>query len=99
MSDQDLAIAGQDATIAHWSADDDIARAVAVYAHARHEADQAHARCVNTTKILGPRIWREGHPLDREKLRQRRVWRYRTRVCFQHLTQALRDWRPTGGGH
>jgi hypothetical protein len=82
----------------HWD-DDALSRACAVYAETRDEAERAQARCVHTTNILGKGIWRRGHPLDREKLRQRRVWRYRARICFQHLVKALADWRPTGRGH
>jgi hypothetical protein len=88
----------EDGVISRWS-DEGIAHACRVYEHARHEAERAHARCVRTMAILGARVWREGHPLDREKLYQRRVWRYRARVCFEHLTQALAEWAPQGRGH
>jgi hypothetical protein len=88
----------EDAAFAHWS-DDGIARAAAIYPHAKHEAERWRVRCVHTTKILGKRIWREGHPADREKLYQRRVWRYRARICREHLTQALAEWTPQGRGH
>lgn len=94
----DLDDAAADGVIAHWS-DDDVRHAAAVYAHTRAEAARWQDRCERWTRTFGKSIWRKGHPADREKLRQRGVWRYRARVCFEHLTQALDDWQPTGRGH
>jgi hypothetical protein len=88
----------EDGALPHWS-DNGIARAAAIYQRAKHEAAVWQERCVHTTAILGKRIWREGHPLDREKLYQRRVWRYRAKICREHLTQALAEWTPQGRGH
>jgi hypothetical protein len=42
------------------------------YEAAKAEAERAHKVCVDWTKALGASVWREGHPADRQKLRDRR---------------------------
>jgi hypothetical protein len=42
------------------------------YEAARAEAERTHAICAAWTEAHGLSIWREGHPSDRQKLRERR---------------------------
>jgi hypothetical protein len=54
------------------------------------EAERAAAywidRCAVWTAAHGLAVWREGHPADREKLRQRRFWRRRTAALKERLS-------------
>jgi hypothetical protein len=60
---------------------------------AHSEAERQAARweevCARWTRICGFSVWREGHPLDREKLRQRRLWRRLARMEHANLRRAL----------
>ena len=38
---------------------------------AEERAERANSRVIAWTAACGPGVWREGHPLDREKLRAR----------------------------
>jgi hypothetical protein len=40
-------------------------------------------------RARGLAVWRESHPLDREKLRQRRFWRHRRAAADRALAQFL----------
>jgi hypothetical protein len=42
------------------------------YEAARAEFEHAHQICVDWTAAHGLGVWREGHPSDRQKLRERR---------------------------
>jgi hypothetical protein len=46
------------------------------------EADHWHRVCVDWAKTFGLGIWREGHPLDREKLWMRRRSRNNVKVIL-----------------
>ncbi len=71
-----------------------IARAMDDLAEAEYEAARWHSACISQMRILGPRIWREHHPLDLDKLYQRRRWRTRVRFLRKWLAdRALLDWR------
>jgi hypothetical protein len=63
--------------------------ALGTYLEAEREAAYWKWRCDHWTRLCGFSVWREGHPLDREKLRQRRIWRRRAAVERQALRRAL----------
>jgi hypothetical protein len=56
---------------------------------ALREAEYWNRRCALWTKAHGLAVWREGHPLDREKLRQRRIWRREAAATGKTLRCAL----------
>ncbi|HEY8124545.1 MAG TPA: hypothetical protein VIF88_03885 [Methylocystis sp.] len=69
-------------------------QAVASYIEASAEADHWQVVCADFTKAFGIGVWRGGHPLDREKLRQRWLWRYRRNMAMRWVRQALEAWSP-----
>lgn len=81
--------------LVEWSSDD-LSRAATIYARARDEAERHHKRCVQWSRA-GRRIWRKPHA--REALARRMVARIRLRFAQKFLSQAMRDWRPSGEAH
>lgn len=49
-------------------------------------------RCRDWDAANGRSVWRERHPLDRAKLRQRAFWRARRRISRRWLIEALPTW-------
>jgi hypothetical protein len=70
--------------------------AIWMYQDAQAEADLWHDRCVRWTEAHGRHVWREGHPLDSEKLYWRREWRRRAAVCRDSLRYILEGYQPEG---
>jgi hypothetical protein len=70
----------------------------AMEAHREAQRQAAHwARvCAAWTAACGLGVWREGHPAEREKLRQRRYWRRTAALSGEELRSALAI-EPTGG--
>jgi hypothetical protein len=60
---------------------------LAEYAEAKAEAARWHRRCAAWTEAFGLKIWREGHPLDQEKLYWRRTWRHRCRILARLILE------------
>jgi hypothetical protein len=67
--------------------------ALAFYNEACAGAAYWEAVCAEWTKAHGLHVWREGHVLDRAKLRQRRLWRARRRISRQWMIESLDAWR------
>jgi hypothetical protein len=63
-------------------------------AQAKYEA--AHDRCVRWTEAHGVGVWREGHPSDRQKLRDRRLARRELAAERAFLQQAVLQCPPAG---
>jgi hypothetical protein len=57
---------------------------------ARAEFERAQAVCDRWTQACGIKVWRESHPLDREKLRQRRLAKRRLAHELRHLDDLRR---------
>ncbi len=74
------------------AADPVIAAALATYIEANIQAAHWQRVCVRWTRVCGIGVWREGHPSDREKLRQRRIWRARRRIALNRLASILDAW-------
>jgi hypothetical protein len=55
------------------------------YLEAKREAAHWDDVCTRWTRLCGFSVWREGHPLDLEKLRQRRLWRQRAKALGREL--------------
>jgi hypothetical protein len=58
---------------------------------AQREAERSARVCAAWTAAFGLGVWREGHPADREKLRQRRYWRRAVVVTGDALRVAFRS--------
>jgi hypothetical protein len=73
----------------------DLTAAQRAYAEAREEADRCARVCARWTEAHGIGVWREGHPLDREKLRSLRQWRQieaeRAERVYKVLARGLSD--------
>ncbi len=74
------------------SSDPVIAAALATYIEANIQAAHWQRVCARWTRTCGAGIWREGHPSDKEKLRQRRIWRARRRIALSRLAIVLEVW-------
>ena len=83
--------------LVHWS-NDDLSRAILLFANSREEARHADARCAELATPASHSAWRK--PLPREALRQRTIARIRFQLARRFLLTALAEWRPlVGGGH
>jgi hypothetical protein len=71
--------------------------AIEAHRDAQREAAYWTRVCAAWTALCGPGVWREGHPADREKLRQRRRWRRAVANSAETLRYALAVEPP--GGH
>jgi hypothetical protein len=58
---------------------------------AQREAEHWARVCAAWTAAFGLGVWREGHPSDREKLRQRRYWRRAVVATGERLRVAFRS--------
>jgi hypothetical protein len=67
--------------------------AIEAYQEAQRQAERV---CADWTAACGPGVWREGHPSDLEKLRQRQRWRDHVAVSRETLCRAL-EGEPTEG--
>jgi hypothetical protein len=65
--------------------------AIEAHREAQREAEHWTRVCAAWTAAFGLGVWREGHPSDREKLRQRRYWRRATAVTGEALRVAFRS--------
>jgi hypothetical protein len=64
---------------------------------ARAGLEHAQAVCDRWTKMFGLRVWREGHPADRQKLYERRRAKRRLAYELRRLDEALLAVPPAGG--
>jgi hypothetical protein len=67
--------------------------AIERYEEAEREAAYWNRRCAAWTAAWGLAVWREGHPADREKLCQRRLWRRRAAMAREALEKAVWEFR------
>ncbi len=74
------------------AADPAIAAAIAAYIEANIQAARWQRVCARWKRASGIGVWREGHPSDKEKLRQRRMWRARRRIALNRLADILDAW-------
>lgn len=73
-----------------------LARALAAHVEAKLEAAHWTRVCADWTAACGKSVWREGHPSDREKLRQRRLWRRYAANSGEWLRHVLSNEPPAG---
>ncbi len=99
--EQDLTDWSADAPPEQLTAASELARAIDAYVEARRELAYWRRITAHWTKAQGLRVRRAGHPLDREKLEQRRRWRNYLRNATDTLRAALaacpfagRAWSP-----
>ncbi len=78
------------------AAADGLARALRRYEDAKADAERTQQICADWTEEHGFGIWREGHPLDRLKLYERRVARHVLAIEHRALIEALGTC-PAGG--
>jgi hypothetical protein len=57
---------------------------------ARAELERAQAVCDDWTEACGIKVWREGHSLDRQKLRDRRLAKRNLAYALQRLDDLRR---------
>jgi hypothetical protein len=78
-----------DARVARLGQEADLKAAQQAHAASREEADRCARVCELWTNACGIGVWREGHPSDREKLRQLRQWRQNEAVAAERVYKVL----------
>ena len=73
-----------------------LTNAVARVREARAKAERTQRICDAWTELCGIGIWREGHPSDRQKLRDRRSARRELEAERVFLQQAVLQCPPAG---
>ena len=66
-----------------------LAEALQAHREAQGQAEHWTGVCASWTAACGLGVWREGHPADREKLRQRRYWRRAAAIQEAEALRAL----------